>query len=61
MDFNDLFTMFGSGVPGKEETEADKLKKLAESMQLFSSRLGEVKKKLDDISPTTQSSNPESK
>lgn len=60
MDFNDLFTMFGSGVPEKEETEADKLKKLAESMRLFSAQLGEVKNKLEDIS-TNPNNNPESK
>lgn len=60
MDFNDLFTMFGSGVPEKEETEADKLKKLAESMRLFSAQLGEVKNKLEDIL-TNPNNNPESK
>lgn len=60
MNFNDLFTRFGFGVPEKEETEADKLKKLAESMQLLSAQLGEVKNKLEDIS-TNPNSNPESK
>lgn len=60
MNFNDLFAMFGSGVPEKEETEADKLKKFAESMQLFSAQLGEVKNKLEDIS-TNPNNNPESK
>ncbi len=60
MNFSDLFTSFGFGVPEKEETEADKLKKLAESMQLFSAQLGEVKNKLEDIS-TNPNNNPESK
>lgn len=57
MDFNDLFSMFQNTKP--EETEADKLKNLADSILDMSKSLGEVKENLGKIQDTTQSSNPE--
>ena len=57
MDFNDLFSVFQGAKP--EETEADKLKKLADSILDMSKSLGEVKENLGKMQDTTQSSNPE--
>lgn len=59
MDFNALFSMFQGAKP--EETEADKLKNLADSILDMSKSLGEVNENLGKIQDTTQSSNPESK
>jgi len=56
MNFDYLYRMFQGAHPDVEETEADKLKNLADSILNMSKSLGEVKKKLEDISPTTQSS-----
>lgn len=59
MNWDYLYRMFQGANPGVEETEADKLKNLADSILDMSKSLGEVKEKLDKIQDTTQSSNPE--
>ena len=57
MNFDYLYRMFQGTKP--EETEADKLKNLADSILDMSKSLGEVKENLGKIQDTTQSSNPE--